>query len=398
MKTPTPLPGSRDLFPELAARSYLAHCAISPLSAPVQAAAAASLARSARLGVAALGPSLEERAVLRADLAALIGAAPEDIALVSNTTTGITDIAFGLDWRPRERVILFEGEFPANVTPWESAARAFDLEIVLVPLRGFDGSDRAGALARLDEALAPGARLVAVSAVQFSTGLAMPLADIAARCRARGAELFVDAIQALGVVPIDVRMGIDYLAAGSHKWLMGAEGCAVLYVSPTRVERLVPRLAGWLSHEDPVGFLLGTSPLRHDRAFRRRADVFEGAAANAVGLAALGAAVPLIRALGVERIYAHVQAWHDQIEPQLLARGFSSLRGDGGARSGILSVDPPEDVPAQLLVRGLAERGVVVSAPENHVRLAPSWPNALGEVADVVAAIDDVTASLRPRG
>lgn len=393
----TPHLGDRALFPDLAARSYLAHCAIAPLPAPARAAAIENLDSYARLGVGAVGRWIEQRAALRDTFGRLVGARGEDIALVANTTTGVIDVAFAIPWRAGDRVVLFEGEFPANVTPWQQAAATFGLEIVRVPLRGFGrGGDPAGdGLARLAGVLKEGARLVAVSAVQFSTGLAMPLADIAALCRAHGAELFVDGIQAVGVVPVDVRVGIDYLTCGSHKWLMGAEGCAALYVAPERARALVPRLAGWLSHDEPLGFLWGAAPLRHDRPFKAAAGVFEGAAANGAGLAALGAAVQLIETVGVEAIFGHVQRWHDAIEPALVERGFTSLRGRPGARSGILAVDAPAGVDVQAVVKGLGARGVVVSAPENHLRIAPSWPNALDEVPAVLAAVDEVLREAR---
>ena len=393
----TPRPGDRSLFPDLRAAAYLAHCAISPVSAPVRAAVVDHIEGYAREGIGAMGRGLEQRARLRASLAALMGAEPGTVGLVANTTTGVIDIAFGLPWKAGDRVVLFEGEFPANVTPWQQAAATFGLELVRLPLSGFglggDPTPDGEGLARLDAALAQGVRLVAVSAVQFSTGLAMPLAAIAARCKAHGAELFVDAIQGLGIVPIDVSVGIDYLSAGSHKWLMGVEGCAALYVAPAAAARMVPRLAGWLSHEEPIGFLLGTAPLRADRPLRARADVFEGGALPAAGLAALGAAVDLTAAVGVPAIHAHVQRWHDLIEPGLLARGFRSLRSPLAAgRSGILAVDAPAGVDVQALQRGLLTRGVVTSAPENHLRLAPSWPNPLGEVPEVLAAIDETLA------
>ncbi|MDP2313529.1 MAG: aminotransferase class V-fold PLP-dependent enzyme [Pseudomonadota bacterium] len=386
----SPRLGDRSLFPDLEPRAYLAHCAISPVSAPVRAAVVDYVDSYARHGVGALGTWLEQRARLRGSLARLIGAGPEDIGLVANTTTGVIDIAFGIAWKRGDKVVVFDGEFPANVTPWQQAAETFGLEIVRLPLTGFGLPGEAlDGLARLRACLRDGVRLVAVSAVQFQTGLAMPLAEIAALCRGSGAELFVDAIQAVGVVPIDVSVGIDYLACGSHKWLMGIDGCAFVYVSPERVGALVPRLGGWLSHEDPVGFLLGASPLRYDRPLRARADVFEGGAANGAGLAALGAGVEVLEALGVGAVHAHVQRWHDAIEPELGRFGLASLRSPNpGGRSGILALRLMGLGDVQRLVKALGTRGIVVSAPENNLRIAPSWPNALDEVPVVVDALD----------
>ena len=383
----TPRLGDRALFPDLAPRAYLSHCAISPVSSPVRGAVSAYLDSFARNGSAGILPWIEQRGRLRASFAGLIGADAADIALVASTTTGVVDVAFSLDWKVGDRVVVFDGEFPTNVTPWQQAAATFGLEVVRLPLTGFCGDPRPG-LAELEAVLRRGARLVAVSAVQFQTGLRMPLAEMAALCHRHGAELFVDAIQAVGVVPVTVADGFDYLACGSHKWLMGIDGAAFLYVSPRCVGRLVPRLAGWLSHEDPIGFLFARSELRYDRPFRARADVFEVGATNGAGFAALGATLPFFEELGVPRIFAHVQAWHDALEPELVARGFTSLRdprADG--RSGILSFRCP--VNAQALVHALIERGVAVTAPEDCLRFGPHWPNRLEEVPFVVAAVED---------
>lgn len=387
--------GDRSLFPTLAARSYLAHCAISPVSAPVAAAVGTLLESYAAAGIGALPRWMEQRAGLRARLAGLIGASPADIGFVANTTTGVVDIAQSLPWRRGDRVVLFTGEFPTNVTPWQQAARTWDLDLQFLPLDGFVRGGAADGLTRLDGALRQGVRLVAVSAVQFQTGLAMPLAAIGALCRRHGAELFVDAIQAVGVVPVDVAaMGIDYLSCGSHKWLMGLEGCAFLYVSPARAPALVPRLAGWLSHEDPVGFLFkGPGELRYDRALRARADVFEGGALNGAGLLALDVAAHLVATLGVPAIHTHVQAWHDAVEPPLQALGFQSLRSpDPAGRSGILALRPPGGGDPYPLVARLAARGIVTSAPDGCLRLAPHWPNALAEVPLVVDAVREALA------
>src|SRR5262249_35889129 len=160
------------------------------------------------------------------------------------------------------------------------------------------------ALERLRAELDRGARLVAVSAVEFQTGLRMPLAEMSALAHARGAELFVDAVQACGIVPIDVQAeGIDYLSCGSHKWLMGVEGCGFLYARADRAAALRPNVAGWLSHEDAAGFLLrGEGLLRYDRPIKKSIDLIEGGNVNTAGFAGLEASLDLIQQIGVPAI------------------------------------------------------------------------------------------------
>jgi cysteine desulfurase/selenocysteine lyase len=383
--------GDRSRFPTLRARSYCNHAAISPPSRPVQFAATDMIARYAADGIGALGPCLAQRERLRGVLAGLVGAKPVELGFVANTTAGVRAVALGMPWRSGDRVVLLHGEFPANVTPWQQAAELYALRLEWLRTDDFSGPSGTG-LSRLEALLRTGVRLVAVSAVQFQTGLRMPLEEIGALCRTHGAELFVDAIQACGIVPVDVEaLGIDYLSCGSHKWLMGLEGVAFLYVRTARVAALRPVVAGWLSHEQGLRFLLeGEGHLRYDRPIRLRADFVEGGAAPVVQLAALEAAVEPITALGVPAILGHVQAFHDRLEPGLLTRGFESLRSPVLAqRSGILSVLPPAGVDVVRLHAELGRRGISCAIPDGRLRFSPHWPNALAEVELVLEALDE---------
>lgn len=386
--------GDRSLFPELEPFAYLNHAGVSPPSRLVVEAAGTALRDFARRGAAAMGTALERRVRLKQGLGRLMGARPEDLGLTQNTGAGIAAVALCLPWRTGDRIVGFRGEFPANVTPWQRAAALFGLELSLLPLEAFERSDEEG-LGALAAELARGARLVAVSAVQFQTGLAMPLAAMAELAHRHGAEICVDAVQALGAVPLDVAaLGIDYLAAGGHKWLMGPLGSGVLWVRPERAAALRPHLAGWRSHEQAVRFLTdGPGHLRYDRPIRARADFVESGAAAEVPLAGLEAALRPILALGVEAIRAHVGQYLDRLEPELLALGFASARArEPGRRSGILSVRPPAGLPVVAFARDLAAKGVAAATPDGWLRFSPHWANGLDEVPRVVAAVRDVLA------
>lgn len=386
--------GDRELFAELTVPVYANHAGISPASLPVRDAVVALLDDYMRRGAAAFPAWHEQRGRLRGKLAELIGAETADLAFLPNTTTGVIDIALCLPWQRGDRVVVFEGEFPANVTPWQRAAELFGLEVVMLPLGAYERSSEEG-LARLGVELARGVRLVAVSAVQFQSGLAMPVGAMARLCHAHGAEIFVDAVQAVGVVPLDVRaLDVDYLACGSHKWLMGLEGGGFLYVKPSRVDALRPAVAGWLSHESGLRFLFeGSGHLRYDRPILQRTSFVEAGNYNGASLAALEASVDLIMGLGVARIHAHVSAWHDILEPELTARGFTSLRArEPERRSGTLAVRSPEGRSIVQLQRALDRRGVACAVPDGVLRFAPHWPNSLDEVAHVTRAIDESLA------
>lgn len=388
--------GDRSLFPHLQGVAYLAHAAISPLSAPVCEtidSVARDYARGGMAGFVEWAPRLRE---VRQELAAVISAAPTEIAFVANTTQGVIDIAFGLPWRNGDRVVLFAGEFPANVTPWQQAAEEFGLDLCWLSVDSFLHSVDEG-LAALERTLERGARLVAVSAVQYKTGLRMPLAEMASLCHKYGAEIFVDAIQALGATPVDVSCGIDYLSSGSHKHLMGSEGAGFLFVAERCAASLKPRLAGWLGHEDPAAFLMGDEPkLRYDNPLKRGAQALEIGTSNVIGLAALGASIRLLQQLGIPAIHAHVDAYLDQLEAGLIERGFRSHRAKAPAlRSSLLSMTVPGDVRLSKLAAALRSRGVICNTPDGLMRFAPHWPNAHDEVPEILSVMDQALADLR---
>lgn len=382
--------GDRSLFPTLAPGVYLNHAGVSPPSLPVQQAASEIVAAYARGGGMAVETAVRLRASLRTLLAKLVGGSAQDVALTSGTSAGIQSIALSFPWRAGDRVLLFEGEFPANVLPWLRAAERFELEPRWLPLSPFAEGDGSDGLSRVEAELRRGVRLVAVSAVQYRSGLAMPLAELAALCHARGAELAVDAVQACGVVPLDaVALGVDYLACGAHKWLMGLEGAGFLWIRPGRLAALRPVTAGWLSHDRAADFLFGEPGLlRYDLPLRQRADRFEGSSSSAVAQAALHAAVELLLGLGIDAIRDHVARYLDRLEPILVERGFRSLRvPDARRRSGILSVEPPPGQGARAIRERLAAAGVAVATPDGAVRFAPHWPNSLDELERVAEAL-----------
>jgi selenocysteine lyase/cysteine desulfurase len=389
--------GDRSIYPALKASAYLAYAATAPVSTLVKAAVGQVLDGFAEQGNVAFFAWVEQRERLREKLGRLVGAPATDIALTSGTTRGISDLALSLPWRAGERVVLFDREFPANVSPWQNAARLFGLRVDFVPMT-HAVEDEDSFILPLTRLLEAGARLVAVSAVQFQTGLKMPLARIAQLCTRHGAELCVDAIQACGAVPLDApALGIDYLLTGGHKWLLGPEGVGFMYARPERARALLPRTAGWLSHEDGTRFLFaGPGELRYDRPIKANLQMLEGGSSSTLGFAALEAGIEPILALSPAAIYAHVNQYLDALEPQVTARGFRSRRArTADGRSCILSLEPPRDVSATDVVLQLRSRGVFASMPDGLLRFAPHFPNALSEIETVLNALDAAMTALR---
>jgi cysteine desulfurase/selenocysteine lyase len=381
--------GDRSLFPSLESRAYLAHAAVSPASRLVIAEVTRCLAAYQRRGIHAALDELPHRGEVRAQAARLLGCSAAQVAFVQSTSAGVTAIARSIRFRPRQRVLLFDGEFPANVTPWRLVADDLLLDVVTLPLTPFARSVAEG-LASVRAELERGVRLVAVSAVQFQTGLRMPLAQLAKLCHAYGAELFVDAIQALGAVPIDVmETGVDYLTAGGHKFLMGLEGAGLLYIRDSALAELSLGLSGWTGHEDAFRFLgEGPGQLRYDRPLVRSASFVEQGALSVLGIAALGASLSILLSLGVANIFEHVTGYLDRLEPALVALGCESVRApDLARRSATLSVRLPVGKALAEVSRKLLVQGVCVSTPDGLLRFAPHFANSQDELPYVIAAV-----------
>ena len=388
--------GDRSVFDHLDARAFLAYAALTPPNRLVRQAVTAWLDDYAAYGSHAWGRWAEQRNRIRNQLAQLINCAPDDIGFGTNTSQLVGDIGLMIDWKPKQRILCFKGDFPAVVTPLQNAARLFDLKLELHALDGF-GDGSGDGLARVEAELKRGnVRLLAISSTQFQTGLHLPIEALAKLCHQHDAEILVDGAQSMGIVPIDVQaQGIDYMAAPTHKWMMGVEGGGVLYVNPKAMEKLVLRRSGWLSHEDGLGFLFqGPNLLRYDRPLVAKPRVVEVGASNSIGFAGLEAGLAPIVHLGQRTIFDHVQKLHDQLEPHLIELGFESLRAkDHAARSGILSVRPPKGLCVTTLGPRIAEQNVQLSLPDGLIRIAPSWPTSTQEITNTIETFHEVMRS-----
>ncbi len=382
--------GSRQAFPHLQDQCYLAHAAVAPLALPVSESLQAYIRLLEAKGFEAVGETLAMRERLRQKLSQLLDCPPEQLALTAGTSWGLLAVAHNRKWQPGDRVLLLEGEFPTNVTPWQRAAEQYELRLEWLPAQSFSGTR---GLEDLEQKLRQGLSLVAVSAVQFQTGLRMPIEDMVSLCHAYGAEVCVDLIQAAGVLPLSLSdWGVDYAAGGAHKWLMGCEGAGYLYISPSAARGWQHRWAGWLSHPDPVDFLLAENRLRYDKSINDQAQSLEIGTSSALSQVALEASLDMLLQLGVDNIYQHVQGYLDALEPALIQAGWSSLR-HAELRSGSLALRPPQATGnARQWSLLLAEQNIRCSTPDGLLRLSPHWCNSLDEVPQVIQALTNFTA------
>jgi cysteine desulfurase / selenocysteine lyase len=305
----------------------------------------------------------------------------EEIALGGNTGFGINVAALGLPVPPGATILASAGEFPTNVYPWMAQeARGARLELVPTDASGHPDAERI--LERLERG---DVAVLALSAVQFGTGYRADLARFGAACRERGVPFVVDAIQALGCIPLDVEaMRIDVLATGGHKWLCGPFGTGFLYVRRALQEVLEPRMIGWTAMRASRDL---TRLTEYEWTFVDDARRYEQGTVPFHDLAGFAASMELLMEVGVKRIEAHVAG--------LLDRLAAGLRGVPGAeiasdlrpahRSGILAFRVPD---AEAAYAALGEAGVICALREHAIRIAPhlySTPGDIDRVLDVIS-------------
>ena len=355
----------RSQFPVTRELIYLNHAAVAPLARPAAEAMARLTKDVLHNGSFHSSGWVETYDGLRTAAARLMHAEPGEIALLKNTSEGIATIAMGLDWRAGDRVVAFEEEFPANQYPW----RRLEAKGVRVEwLRASDPLDR------IDEAVRD-AKLVALSFVQYLTGLRSNLNAIGEICRRRGAIFLVDAIQGLGAFPLDVRAAhIDALAADGHKWLLGPEGCAILYISRELQQRVEPAEFGWTN---VAGYEDYSS---RDMTLRPDAGRYECGTLNTIGCYGLRASIEFLLSVSVERIAPAVQALGDRIAEGVRVRGYELL-GNRTAENGAGIVSfRKAGVDSAALTERLRERRITAAARAGWVRTSPHFYIAPAEI------------------
>jgi len=369
-------------FPWTAATTYLAAASIGPLPERTRLAIEAF---NAKRTAPHLIPDRDQFAILdaaRAAAARLVNAEPEEIALAPNTSTGLHTAAGALPLAPGDVVLVSDREFPANVYPWMARRRSgVVVERAPVTPGGFPDEDY------LVERLAdPRVRVLAVSLVQFSNGYRADLARLGEACRANGAYLVVDAIQALGVVPFDVRaQPVDVVACGGQKWLLGPWGSGFCYVRRELIAELVPPMSGWLSYRGMDDF---SNLLSYDDRLVDDARRFEASSPAAQDQLGLTASIGLLLELGVEAIAAYLRTLGDPLLAWAERRGVRvTSPTDPLHRSQIVCLAPPDAREAN---RRLRQAGIVVSLREGAIRLAPHCYNTIEEMEKVVEVLDEV--------
>ena len=365
-------------FPVTKKYLYLDHAGVAPLSLRVKSAVELFLKEATEGGAFYYPKWAQQVGATRRACAKLITAELDEIAFVKSTSHGLSLVANGLDWKPGDNILIFEKEFPSNLYPW------LNLRARGVEVRGIPSRDGRIAINDIEKLIDPKTRLLALSSVQFVNGFRIDLKRLGALCRANKVLLCIDAIQSLGVLPMDVKeCGIDFLSADAHKWLLGPEGIGIFYCRKELAEQLTPPLIGWKSVKNEFAFEHANLELKTD-ALR-----FEEGSQNLMGIIGLGAAIELLFEVGISTIEEKVLGLGDLIIHEAEARGFNVLTPkDRQARGGNITFSGKFD-PA-MMNDALREKDIMVNIRGGGLRVSPHFYNNEIDVSTLFAAIDDI--------
>ena len=357
----------REQMPVAKTLAYFDHAAVAPLPSVAAQAITSWLEEATNQGDLYWPKWAKRVEIIRRNAAKLIGASAEEIALTPNTSTGINFVAEGFPWKEGENIVTFANEFPSNLYPWMNLhSRGVNTRVVPV-------EQGIAEINRLFEACDEQTRLISLSWVSFSSGYRFTneqLHEIVQEAHRRGIYVMLDAIQGLGIFPLDVaELEIDFLAADGHKWMLGPEGAGLFYIRQQHLDLLRPLMVGWHSVANAFDFS------NIDWKPRRQASRYEGGTQNMVGTLGYGASLELLQNLGVsttvspvaDQILDYTQSARSQLK-ELGAEIHGS--SDVEHLSGITSFTIPNVDLAQLRSECM-NIGVVLSHRDGRLRISP---------------------------
>jgi selenocysteine lyase/cysteine desulfurase len=365
------LVGNKEAFPVLREWDFFNHAGVCPLP-KVAADAFRTYAAQAEAG-AYLGTHwYADIEKLRMAAAQMMNAHRDEIAFVKNTSEGISIVANGLDWQWGDRIVTTNVEYPANVYPWMEVVRTRGAKLVMVEEETDGNGARHVPVEKiLKEADHPQTKIVTLSHVEYASGQRHDLAKIGAFCRENGKLFCVDAIQTLGVLPVDVQaMNIDYLSADGHKWLLGPEGAGVFYCRRDLIERTRPVMVGWMNVIDAQNYGDYNYTLRSD------AQRFECGSYNVPGLLSLRASLEMLKGLGAGATSQRVRELTDRLIEKLKVKGYQVLSPrDKWQWSGIVSFASPTHNHEQIVLDLRKKQRTEIALREGRLRASPHFYN-----------------------
>ncbi len=371
-------PELRALFPITQRAVYLNHAAVSPPPTTTIEAVAAQLRDVHENGSLNFHSWLAVKERARELLAGMLGARPDQVAFMRNTSDGLSTVANGLAWKRGDNLVTFSREFPSNIYPWLRVRDEFGVEVRLC-------AERAGRidLNELASLVDEHTRLIAISHVQFASGFRADLERLGRIARQQDALLVVDVIQSLGVVPIDVGAELVDVAAGAgHKWLLCPEGVGYLFLSDRARERIKPTLVGWVSVPNPEDYL------NFEQGWNRGALAWETGTSPAALIHGFRASLDLLNQYGAARIAQHLEELTDYLCERVRKQPYEivSSRADG-EKSQIICIRHTQGLSAMALYARLKQENIITAPRGDRLRIAPHLYNSLDDINQLIAAL-----------
>ena len=371
-------PEVRALFPITERYNYLNHAAVSPLPITTMRAVESQLRDVHENGSANFRNWLATKDQARELLANLLGARPEQVAFVRNTSDALSSVANGLTWRRGDNIVTFGREFPSNIYPWLRIRDAFGVEVRMCEER--DGRID---LNELESMIDANTRVVAVSQVQYASGFRIDLERLGRFARQHDALFVVDVIQALGVIPTNVEAEfIDVAAGAGHKWLMAPEGVGYLYLSDRARALVQPTLVGWISVPNPDDYL------NFEQGWNRGTLAWETGTGPASLFYGFKASLELLTSHGVQRIANYLEDLTDYLCEGLQGKRYEVVSSRAkGEKSQIVCIRPQNGLSSMALYHQLNAKKIVTAPRGDRLRIAPHLYNTASEIDELIKAL-----------
>ncbi len=365
-------------FPITEQYAFLNHASVAPIPLTTQTAIIEFARDSAEEGPANYVAWLHSMALTRQAAGQVVGCAPEDICFVKSTNHGALIAANSINWREGDNVVGLQHEFPANMVPWHNL-RERGVEFRTVPER----EDYTYSIDAIAAQMDSRTRLLAVSWVEYSTGVRNDIAALAQLCRDRGVIFFIDGIQGLGVMPLNAEaLGADFVTADGHKWMLAPEGCGVLYVRRERLAEMNLSMTGWCGLRNPQAYDDYLQPVK-DTAAR-----FEEGSHNLMAITALGASLRLLLSAGLEKVHGRVEGLVTRAMEGALRLGYTvATPRDPSQRAGIVCFTR-EGMDVEAVARGLmADHKISIAGRRGFLRVSPHFYNNEEEIDRLLEAL-----------
>jgi len=360
----------RKEFPVTETVAYLNTAAAGPLARPVMEAGSEYYRQMMADGDVHWDEWRARLEVVRTKIARFINAEPDEIALTTNTSSGMNIIVDALEGRGE--VISCDLEFPVSTITW------MHRRIPIHQVKNVEGQIH---LSDIERAMTDKTRVICLSHVQFSNGFRIDLENLGKSKKTHA--LVVNASQSAGVFEIDVkRMGIDALCSTGHKWMLSGYGSGFVYLSRELLSQSRPRAIGWLSVQDPYGDRNAEVDVRTDAAARG-----ELGCPHFAGIFALGASVDFFNSIGIKNIEDRALSLNRILIDRLSEAGWTVLSplSSDRCRSAetLVAVANPGAVVAVL-----AEQGVIVTQKPEGIRVATDFFNDQGDIERLLQALE----------